>query len=66
MIIILKENALNTRKLYNWYTLYIPYYDTGKISFEGASIFDVWYNILILVIWGIIVYAIAVKVFKWE
>jgi len=37
-----------------------------KISFEGASIFDVWYNILILVIWGIIVYAIAVKVFKWE
>jgi len=37
-----------------------------KISFEGASLFDVWYNILILVIWGIIVYAIAVKVFKWE
>jgi ABC-2 type transport system permease protein len=37
-----------------------------KISFEGASIFDVWYDILILVIWGIIVYAIAVKVFKWE
>ena len=37
-----------------------------KISFEGASIFDVWYNILVLVIWGIIVYAIAVKVFKWE
>ncbi len=37
-----------------------------KISFEGASIFDVWYNILILIIWGVIVYAIAVKVFKWE
>jgi len=37
-----------------------------KISFEGASIFDVWYDILILVIWGIVVYAIAVKVFKWE
>lgn len=37
-----------------------------KISFEGASILDVWYNILVLVIWGIIVYAIAVKVFKWE
>lgn len=37
-----------------------------KISFEGASLIDVWYNILILVIWGIIVYAIAVKVFKWE
>lgn len=37
-----------------------------KISFEGASIFDVWYDILILVIWGVVVYAIAVKVFKWE
>ncbi len=37
-----------------------------KISFEGASIFDVGYDILILLIWGVIVYAIAVKVFKWE
>ncbi|MDQ3194575.1 MAG: ABC transporter permease, partial [Bacteroidota bacterium] len=37
-----------------------------KISFEGAGIFDVWYEILILLIWGVIVYAIAVKVFKWE
>ena len=37
-----------------------------KISFEGASIFDVWYDILILIVWGIIIYAIAVKVFKWE
>ena len=37
-----------------------------KISFEGASIFDVWYDILILLIWGVIVYAIAVKVFRWE
>lgn len=37
-----------------------------KISFEGASLFDVWYDILILLIWGVVVYAIAVKVFKWE
>jgi ABC-2 type transport system permease protein len=37
-----------------------------KISFEGASLFDVWYDILILVIWGIVIYAIAVKVFRWE
>lgn len=37
-----------------------------KISFEGAGIFDVWYDILILLIWGVIVYAISVKVFKWE
>jgi ABC-2 type transport system permease protein len=37
-----------------------------KISFEGAGIFDVWFEIMILLIWGVIVYAIAVKVFKWE
>lgn len=37
-----------------------------KISFEGASLFDVRFDILILLIWGVIVYAIAVKVFKWE
>ena len=37
-----------------------------KISFEGANIFDVWYEILILLIWGVIIYSIAVKVFKWE
>lgn len=37
-----------------------------KISFEGAGIFDVGGDILILTGWGVIVYAIAVKVFKWE
>lgn len=37
-----------------------------KISFEGASIFDVGGDILILAGWGVIVYGIAVKVFKWE
>lgn len=37
-----------------------------KISFEGANLFEVWYDIVILIVWGIVVYAIAVKVFKWE
>lgn len=37
-----------------------------KISFEGASIFDVGPEIGILCIWGVIVYAIAIKVFRWE
>ena len=37
-----------------------------KISFEGANLFDVRYDILILLLWGVVVYAIAVKVFKWE
>ncbi len=37
-----------------------------KISFEGAGLFDVWKDILILIGWGVIVYAVAIKVFKWE
>jgi ABC-2 type transport system permease protein len=37
-----------------------------KISFEGASIFDCWAQIGILLGWGVVVYFIAVKTFKWE
>ena len=37
-----------------------------EISFEGASLVDCWKEIGILLIWGVIVYAIAIKVFKWE
>lgn len=36
------------------------------IAFEGAGLWDVRQQILILVIWGIGIYALAVKVFKWE
>jgi len=37
-----------------------------KVSFEGAHLFDCGKQIGILTIWGIVVYAIAIKVFKWE
>jgi len=37
-----------------------------KISFEGASIFDCWSQIGILLGWGVVIYFIAVKTFKWE
>lgn len=37
-----------------------------NVAFEGQSILSCWREIGILAIWGIIVYAIAVKVFKWE
>jgi ABC-2 type transport system permease protein len=37
-----------------------------NVAFEGSSIFSCWREISILVVWGIIVYAVAVKVFKWE
>lgn len=37
-----------------------------KISFEGVAITQVLPEILALIVWGIIVYAIVIKVFKWE
>ncbi len=37
-----------------------------KISFEGAHLSDCWPQIAILVGWGIVAYAVAIKVFKWE
>lgn len=37
-----------------------------KVAFEGAGLWDVKHQILIMVIWGIGIYTIAVKVFKWE
>jgi ABC-2 type transport system permease protein len=37
-----------------------------KIAFEGANIADCLPEIGVMVLWGIIVYAVAVKVFKWE
>lgn len=37
-----------------------------NIAFEGASLVSCWKEIGVLMIWGIIVYAIAVKTFKWE
>lgn len=37
-----------------------------NISFEGASLLSCWPEIANLLIWGVLVYAIAIKVFKWE
>jgi ABC-2 type transport system permease protein len=37
-----------------------------KVAFEGAGLWDVKQEIMILLIWGILIYALAVKVFKWE
>jgi len=37
-----------------------------KIAFEGAGLWEVKFQIFILLIWGIVVYSVAVKVFKWE
>ena len=37
-----------------------------NIAFEGASLIDSWKEIGILLIWGVIIYALAIKLFKWE
>lgn len=37
-----------------------------KVAFEGAGLWDVKHQMLIMLIWGIVIYAIAVKTFKWE
>jgi ABC-2 type transport system permease protein len=41
-------------------------YAMRKIAFEGQSLLDVKFEIGILMIWGIIIYALAVKLFRWE
>jgi ABC-2 type transport system permease protein len=37
-----------------------------QVAFEGAGLWDVKLQILILLVWGLGIYALAVKVFKWE
>lgn len=37
-----------------------------NVAFEGAHLTDCGKQLGILAIWGIIVYAVAIKVFKWE
>ena len=37
-----------------------------KISYEGASLWAVRTDVLFLLIWGVIAYAAAAKLFKWE
>jgi ABC-2 type transport system permease protein len=37
-----------------------------KIAFEGAHLQDCGKQVGILLIWGVIAYAAAIKVFKWE
>ncbi|QKJ28322.1 ABC transporter permease [Mucilaginibacter mali] len=37
-----------------------------KVAFEGAGLGDVTHQLLILLVWGIAIYAVAIKTFKWE
>ena len=37
-----------------------------KIAFEGQGLWDVHTQILIILGWGVVVYILAIKVFRWE
>jgi ABC-2 type transport system permease protein len=37
-----------------------------KMAFEGASLADISVQLLVVVLWGIAIYALAVKFFRWE
>lgn len=37
-----------------------------KIAFDGANIWDVRIELLILLVWGVVVYVVASRLFKWE
>jgi ABC-2 type transport system permease protein len=37
-----------------------------NVAFEGASLVDCHKQIGILLLWGVVIYAVAIKTFKWE
>lgn len=37
-----------------------------NISFEGASFLSCWQDVGVLLIWGVVIYVLAIKVFRWE
>ncbi len=37
-----------------------------KVSFEGAGFMEIRTDIIVLLVWGVVVYAVAGKLFKWE
>lgn len=37
-----------------------------KIAFEGAGLLDISHQIIVLILWGVVIYAAAVRFFRWE
>ena len=37
-----------------------------NVAFQGATLFDCWKQIGVLLIWGVAIYILAIKTFKWE
>lgn len=46
----------------------LTYYNDAmrKISFEGAHLSDCGLELAVLLAWGVLAYAVAIKVFRWE
>lgn len=37
-----------------------------KVAFEGAGLLDITHQLMVLLIWGVVIYAVAINTFKWE
>jgi len=37
-----------------------------KIAFDGSNLIDVWFHIVVILVWGVVIYLLAGKFFKWE
>ena len=37
-----------------------------KVAFEGAGLFDISLQLFVMLFWGIIIYLLAVRFFRWE
>jgi ABC-2 type transport system permease protein len=37
-----------------------------NVAFEGSSLWSCWPQILVMIVWGVIVYAATAKFFRWE
>jgi ABC-2 type transport system permease protein len=37
-----------------------------NVAFEGASLLSCWPQILVLTIWGLIIYTVTARIFRWE
>jgi ABC-2 type transport system permease protein len=37
-----------------------------NVAFEGTTLYSCWPQIIILIVWGILIYTITAKTFRWE
>ena len=37
-----------------------------KVAFDGAGFGAIWLDVVVLIVWGIVLYVIASRVFRWE